>query len=240
MPEYYEPAFIHADRDLEALAQGLRGRGSARICLYGVPGTGKTAFAHHLGRVLDKPVIVRRASDLLSMWVGATEQQIAAAFERARDDNAILVIDEADSFLRDRVGAQASWEVTQVNELLTQMEAFDGLFMACTNLVDSLDTASLRRFDFKVRLDYLRREQRRAMLQRVCAASLHRGEEMVTALDRIDQLAQVTPGDFANVLRQLHVTGEPVVPMCVVRLLAMEVAMKPNARRRPIGFLLQH
>lgn len=236
LPDYYEPAFINADRDLNALAQGLRSRGNARICLYGVPGTGKTAFAHHLGRVLDKPVIVRRASDLLSMWVGATEQQIAAAFERARDDDAILVIDEADSFLRDRASARASWEVTQVNELLTQMEAFDGLFIASTNLVDSLDAASLRRFDFKVRFDYLMRDQRRAMLERVCAYSVHRGQEMPIAIERVDRLEQITPGDFANVMRQLHVTGETAEPLRVVQLLATEVSMKPDAPRRPIGF----
>jgi len=240
LPDYYEPAFIHADRDLEALAQGLHGRGSARICLYGVPGSGKTAFAHHLGRVLDKPVILRRASDLLSMWVGETEKRISAAFEQARDDDGILVIDEADSFLRDRAGAHASWEVTQVNELLTQMEAFDGLFIASTNLVDSLDTASLRRFDFKIRFDYLRRDQRRTMLESVCAASVGRKEDMSAALEQIDRLDHLTPGDFANVLRQLRVISEPIEPLRIARLLASEAAMKPGASRRPIGFSLQH
>ena len=46
--------------------------------------------------------MVRRASDLLSCWVGATEQNIARAFEEARKDDAVLLIDEADSFLQDR------------------------------------------------------------------------------------------------------------------------------------------
>lgn len=70
--------------------------------------------------------MVRRASDLLSCWVGATEQNIARAFEEARKDDAVLLIDEADSFLQDRRGAGHSWEVTQVNEVLTQMENFEG------------------------------------------------------------------------------------------------------------------
>ena len=76
--------------------------------------------------------MVRRASDLLSCWVGATEQNIARAFEEARKDDAVLLIDEADSFLQDRRGAGHSWEVTQVNEVLTQMENFEGVFIATT------------------------------------------------------------------------------------------------------------
>jgi len=235
LPEHYDPAFIHADRDLDALAQGLRARPVARLCLYGAPGTGKTAFAHHLGRVLEKPVLVRRGSDLLSMYVGQTEAQIRAAFAQARADGAILVIDEADGFLRDRAGAHRAWEVTQVNELLTQMESFDGLFIASTNLVDMLDAASLRRFDFKIRFGYLRREQRRAMLARVCGESANEAA-MATAVSVIDRLEQLTPGDFTNVLRQLHATGESVEPARVLRLLTAEVAFKPEARHRGIGF----
>ena len=64
------------------------------------PGTGKTAWAHYLGRVLGKRVIVKRCSDLLDCFVGMTEKKIAAAFEEAKTENAILVMDEADSFLQ--------------------------------------------------------------------------------------------------------------------------------------------
>ncbi|MBS0461434.1 MAG: AAA family ATPase, partial [Proteobacteria bacterium] len=200
LPGHYDPAFLNADRDLSALAQALRTRPAARLCLYGAPGTGKTAYAHHLGRVLDQPVLVRRASDLLDMYVGGTEANISAAFEQARDDGAILVIDEADGFLRDRAGAQRNFEVTQVNELLTQMEAFDGLFVASTNLVDTLDAAALRRFDFKVRFDCLRRDQRSALLARICGIA--DGDLPAATLATLDRLNHLTPGDFANVLRQ--------------------------------------
>ena len=151
-------------------------------------------------------MLVKRGSDLLGMYVGQTEAQIAAAFREARDDNAILVIDEADGFLRDRTGAQRNWEVTQVNELLTQMEAFDGIFIASTNLIDTLDAASLRRFDFKIRFDYLDREQRRALVAKACATSIDaRHNSAWTALDRLEA---ITPGDVAVALRQCKVTGQ--------------------------------
>lgn len=236
LPDHYDPAFLNADRDLDALARGLARSPGARLCLYGPPGTGKTAFAHHLARELDRPLLVRRASDLIDKYIGETEKNIAAAFAQAAGDNAILVIDEADGFLRDRAGAERSWEVTHVNEFLTRMESFEGLFIASTNLVETLDPASLRRFDFKIRFDAMTREQRRALLLRVVADAAEAPEALAAALVRLDRLAHLTPGDFANVLRQLRVTGEAATAAKLVDLLAAEQGMKPEGRRRGIGF----
>ena len=233
LPEHYDPAFLNTDCDLSEIAAGLKTTSGARLCLYGPPGTGKTAFAHHLGRVIDRPVVVKRGSDLLSMWVGGTEELIAKSFREAESENAILVIDEADGFLRDRTGARQSWEVTQVNELLTQMEAFEGIFIASTNLVDTLDVASLRRFDFKVRFNSLTRSQRQAMLRRICG---ERVDGISEALDVIARIDGITPGDFANVLRQLRVTGASANPPKIVALLAAEAKMKPDSRKS-IGFV---
>ncbi|MGB4857863.1 MAG: ATP-binding protein [Dokdonella sp.] len=238
LPDYYDPAFLNTDIALAPLAEGLARRGNARLCVYGVPGTGKTAFAHHLGRVLDRPVLAKRGSDLLDMYVGQTEKKIRNAFAEARDDGAILVIDEADGFLRDRSGAIRSWEVTQVNELLTQMEAFDGIFVASTNLIDTLDDASLRRFDFKIRFDALTREQRRAMLWHICESNNDLPlAELAVIVARLDALDNLTPGDFSNVLRQLDVTGQPRRAETIITLLAAEAAMKRDGRRRLIGFV---
>lgn len=234
LPEHYDAAFLNTDRDLDKLAVGLARGAGARMCLYGPPGTGKTAFAHHLAQRLNRPVHVKRGSDLQSMYLGETEKKIAEAFRQAREDAAILVIDEADGFLRDRTGAQRSWEVSQVNELLTQMEAFDGIFIASTNLIDTLDAASLRRFDFKVKFGYLTREQRRLMLRRVVAAP--EPENLGSLLAQLDRLECLSPGDYTNALRQLHVTGEAPTTERLVQLLSAEAMMKPEARHRSIGF----
>ncbi|MFB9066945.1 AAA family ATPase [Pseudofulvimonas gallinarii] len=240
LPGHYDPGVLNADADLEEIVQLLSSGEGARLLLYGPSGTGKTAFAHYLGERLDRPVLVRRLSDLLDMFVGGTERNIAEAFASARNEGAILLIDEADGLLREREGARASWEVTQVNEMLTQMESFDGVFIASTNLVGQLDAASLRRFDFKLRFDGLRRDQREAMFRRLWA-DLAGGEASATdpdpaSLERVAALDGLTPGDFATVRRQLERGRARVSAATIAGRLAAEVALKPGARRHPIGF----
>ncbi|MCK9489313.1 MAG: AAA family ATPase [Xanthomonadales bacterium] len=237
LPEHYDPALLNIDADLDAIATRLQHQPEARLCLYGPPGTGKTAFAHHLAERLNRPLLVRRASDLLSKWVGESEANIANAFQRARDEGAVLLIDEADSFLRERANARQSWEVTQVNEMLTQMEHFDGVFIASTNLLDQLDTASLRRFDYKLKFGYLRREQRAQMFRRLCAdLASPDSEEIDMALQAIDKLHLLTPGDFAVVRRQFRYPNATPSAQDLLRCLEAETAIKPEGRQRAIGF----
>ena len=234
LPKVYDPAFLHADADLAALAQGIAVTRNARLCLYGPPGTGKTAFGRWLAEQLDRPLLVRRASDLLSMYVGQAEKNIARAFREAEDEGALLLIDEVDSFLQDRRGAQRSWEVTQVNEMLTQMEGFAGVFIASTNLMGGLDPAALRRFDLKVRLDYLRQDQAWALLLRHCA-QLGLPTPGAPEQARLARLRQLTPGDFAAVLRQQRF--RPLTrAQALVDALEAECALKPGDSRA-IGFV---
>ena len=126
LPETYDPAFIHTDADLEGIAEGLKKTRAGRLCLYGPPGTGKTAYGRWLAARLEVPLLVKRGSDLLSMWVGGTEKHIAEYFRQAETEGAILLFDEIEGFLQDRRVAKHSWEVTGVNEMLTRMESFPG------------------------------------------------------------------------------------------------------------------
>ena len=201
LPDIYDPAIIHADADLVHVAAGLKGAKSGRLCLYGPPGTGKTAFGRWLAEQLGVPLIVKRASDLMSMWVGENEKNVAEAFKQAEEDGALLLIDEVDSFLQDRRGAKASWESRLVNEMLTQMESFSGVFVASTNLMTGLDQAALRRFDLKVKFDFLKPDQACELLVRQC---LHLGIEAPSTLllAQIARMNNLTPGDFAAIARQ--------------------------------------
>jgi transitional endoplasmic reticulum ATPase len=200
----YQLDVVNASCDLEELTDGLRQHSEARLCLYGPSGTGKTAFGHHLAKLLDKPLLVKRSSDIVSPYLGITESNIAKMFREAQSSNSVLLLDEADSFLRDRSCARHSWEVTAVNEMLTQMETFNGIFIASTNLMNQLDAASLRRFDMKIEFDYLRSEQSyRLMIDLADKLSISLQEH---ELDELRQLTNLTPGDFANVARQSKLT----------------------------------
>lgn len=228
-PAPYDLRHVNASVDLEALTRSLASSPRGTMCLYGVPGTGKTAFVRHLAERAGKPLIAARASDLLGMYVGQTEQNLARLFRRAARERAILLLDEADSFLQDRARAVRTWEITQVNELLVQMESFDGLFVCATNLLESLDQASLRRFALKLRFDPLKPDQ---------AWSLFAATAPDAAADTRAELArmrELTPGDFAAVVRRLHLVAEPVTARALLAGLREELAVKRTASTA-IGF----
>lgn len=200
LPKSYSVDFINADCDLSGVVNGLSANPNARICLYGLSGTGKSAYAQFVAKSLKRPCIIKAVSDLESMWVGETEKNIARAFKEAKVKKAVLVFDEVDSFLRDRKLAVRSWEATKVNEMLLQMEKFDGIFIATTNLMDNIDKAALRRFDLKVEFKALNEAQRVNLFKKECALLGLKCES--NARDLIARLECLAPGDFAAVKRQ--------------------------------------
>ena len=233
LPSSYDPNFVNSDCDLNELIQGIKESKSARICLYGVPGTGKSAYTKFIAKNLKKPIIIKKGSDLLSMFVGGTEKNIALAFKEAKEKHAVLVFDEVDSFLQDRSMAARSWEVTQVNEMLVQMESFDGIFIATTNLINNLDKACLRRFDLKLEFGYLLPEQARNLFKKECALLKVKFDE--NASKKVSSLGLLAPGDFASVRRQAKFrpikNGED---FC--HRLELEVALKNEEKSVKIGF----
>lgn len=106
--------------------------------------------------------------------------------------------------------AHRSWEITQVNELLKPMEQFEGLFVCATNLMDRLDPAVFRRFDWEIQFSYLTPDQAGKLFTRVLTdlqgyTRLRRYAESVHV--RLSQLSTLTPSDFATVVRQARALG---------------------------------
>ena len=235
----YDLSLVNTESRFEVpkVIDALGRRGCGTLCFYGPPGTGKTALAEHIAAELQLSLMIRQASDLVSKFVGETEQNMAKMFEQAQNEEAVLLLDEADSFLRSRRMAERNYELSEVNEMLQGMERYAGVFICTTNLFHELDEAALRRFTFKIQFKPLTQPQR----ERMFATEALGGEtnpltgEQRSRLARLDVL---TPGDFASVKRQVDILGVAFEPDEFLSQLEAEHRVKPEVRQlRGIGFV---
>lgn len=225
-PGVVDLSLYEADRPIAELCGRLATQGAKDVSLLlsGPPGTGKTALAYHFARMLDRPLTMRRPSDLLSKWVGETERRIAEAFAQAREEESVLFFDEADSLLFDRTTAHANWEIGQVNEMLGWLDRHPYPVIAATNFDQRLDPATVRRFVYKVTL--------KAMGPEKAFVAYRRFFQRKAPLE-LASIGGLTPGDFAVVARQLRHEGTLGDSEILVRLREEIDAKGAKAR---IGF----
>lgn len=232
----FDPRFTNMDAavSIEDLVNGLRRTGRASLLFSGPPGTGKTQLAGHLGRLLDREVIYRTGSDLLNMYVGGTEQRIANLFRSCDPQRELIFLDEAEGLLGGRSKAIRSWEITQVNEFLRQIEQFSGIFIAATNHLENLDAALMRRFAFRFEFKPLTVAQRCDMFVTLSGIAL---DSQSPFFSDIARLAGLTAGDFANVFRRLKMIGGEGEAGNWLRELQAEQLAKGGCTTRSIGFI---
>lgn len=226
----FRTEWINTKPPLWNVERFIREEGNARICLYGPPGAGKTAYAQELARRLDKPFMLQSGSDLLGMYVGQTEKNIAEMFEKAERTGAVLLLDEADTFLYSRNMAQRSWEISAVNEFMVRLERFEGVFLATTNRFESFDKAILRRFEMKVEFGYLTTEQVKAI---IASCVVDQDKASTLAQSALAELDHLTPGVMRAAVQNLQLRG---VRPRTGRLLD---ALKEEQRQQTDGLLSQ-
>lgn len=198
------------------------------LLFYGLPGTGKSALAIHIATELQLQPIIKRASDLFSHYVGVTEDRIRDAFKEA--ENNVLILDEADSFILNREKNERSWERSQTNEFLTQMDDFKGLLIATTNFVKALDGASFRRFPYKIEFYPPTPDQRLSLAHHYFPHITFDTE----ACFRILNLEGLVPGDFSSVTKRLAFIDTPTTQEIISEL---ELELKSRSHLQPvIGF----
>jgi AAA+ superfamily predicted ATPase len=166
------------DKDVVGLLHewGIKDKKSgidARIIFYGPPGTGKTMTAHSLARSLKRQVLSFDCSKILSMYVGESEKNVRKIFDTYYDlttktkTQPVLLLNEADQFLSSRssgVGSSADQMHNQMqNIFLEQIEKFDGILVATTNLLENIDMAFSRRFNYKIEFKKPNELQRKAL-----------------------------------------------------------------------------
>ena len=136
---------------------------STKIIFYGPPGSGKTLTAKVIANELKKPILSLDASKILSMYVGESEKNVRKMFDEYAEiseklkTKPILLLNEADQFLSTRTTASFSSADKMHNQMqnifLEQFEKFDGILIATTNLLETLDKAFSRRFDKKIKFE---------------------------------------------------------------------------------------
>jgi len=127
---------------------------------YGYPGTGKTITALSLAKSLKKSILNFDCSKILSQYVGESERNVRKIFDTYYElsektkSNPVLLLNEADQFLSSRSSGPNSSVDKMHNQMqnifLEQIENFKGILIATTNLLENIDTAFSRRFDYKI------------------------------------------------------------------------------------------
>jgi SpoVK/Ycf46/Vps4 family AAA+-type ATPase len=208
------------------------------LLFYGPPGTGKSELARYMAEKLDREIICKRVSDIQDKYVGETEKNIKNAFLEAEREEAILVIDEADSLLFSRDRAVRSWEFSFVNEFLTQMEKFRGILICTTNRMKDLDQASIRRFNHKIGFDYLTASGNQIFYD-LFLGPLANNPLNHSTREEIKQINNLTPGDFKVVRdRYSFCSSKDVDHNMMIEALRKEAEIKMQQQdlRKAIGF----
>ena len=195
------------------------------LLFHGFPGTGKTEFGKYLASETGLPFMIKRASDIFDKYVGETEKLLANTFLKAKQDKSILMIDEADTFLENRIKVDASHERSRVNELLCQLENHEGIVICSTNFLTNIDSAALRRFIFKIEFKPLTNNGKYSLAKKMLNEVCNLPEDM-SLLNNINLL---TPGDFKAVRdKLLIINNEKISWNEIIKELKLEVQYKLN------------
>ena len=214
------------DRKSQGKGKGIR------ILFYGLSGSGKTNLAHYIADAIGQKLLCKNASDILGMFVGESEKNIAKAFEEAKEQKKILLFDEVDSFFRERSYASQSWEITLVNEFLTQMEKFEGIVICTTNLRNIMDKAMQRRFHIMVEFKALKDEGVESLLGKYFPQFDFNEED----IRRISRYQSATPGDFGNLFSRLRFMNQEKVTETYITDELCKMQKEKELGKRSIGF----
>lgn len=136
---------------------------------YGPPGTGKTMCAHAIAKHLSKPLLALNYSEIESKYVGDAPKNLKKAFDTAKELNAVMFFDEADSFLGKRIENVSQGAEQALNSLRSQMlillEDFEGVVVFATNLVTNFDKAFNSRILANIKLDLPNKEARAEIIK---------------------------------------------------------------------------
>ena len=224
------------------LAEGLRA--GFTLLLFGGPGTGKTASVKQLARLTGRNILMVEISKIQSKWVGESEKNLSRVFDeyrrcrKAYTLDPILLFNEADAILGKRTSVKSSVDKSynaMQNILLQELEDFEGIFMATTNLADQLDAAFDRRFLYKVSFSQPELTVRRKIVEQAFPGC------QPGVLDSLVNQYPLTGGQIMNVKKKLTIQLllQPILNKEEVlqQLVKEELTLSNPLSKTQIGFL---
>lgn len=198
----------------------------AKILFFGSAGTGKTLSALAIAKALKKQVLSFDCSKILSMYVGESEKNVRKIFDSYNEiskkikNEPVLLLDEADQFLSTRIASNSGAEKMHnqmQNIFLEQIERFSGVLVATTNLVESIDSAFSRRFDYKIEFKRPNEDQRCELWAKYLPKN---------ATYEITQGVNSSVESISKQLASFNLSGAQIA--LVIKNVAYKVAIKEN------------
>lgn len=205
--------------------------------LEGAPGTGKTLAASYVAAKRGCPLLTVASHDVLNCYVGGTERRLRTAFETARDQNAVLLLDEVDSLGSSRDGADRRYEVSFTNTLLDLVERHKGIVMLTTNRVDVLDHALESRLTYRFALALPKLDER-ARLWEIHLREAGLVSDPAMTPDDLAALGQLSGREIRSAVERLMMEAEPEDSLITIDCVRSQVSgvLRSSWSRKSIGF----
>lgn len=188
------------------------------INLYGESGTGKTMTAHAIAKMLNKKIVIVNYAEIESKYVGETSKNLVGLFQFAKNNDAIILFDEADALLSRRVTAMYSATDVSVNQtrntLLKILDDYDGIIFFTTNFIQNFDSAFIRRIFSHVKFEIPNKETRCSLWTHYLLDTIP-CDNRQSVIENISNAEGVTGADISTAVLKASIDAVCSTPACI-------------------------
>lgn len=188
------------------------------VNLYGESGTGKTMTAHAIAKMLNKKIVLVNYAEIESKYVGETSKNLISLFQFAKENDAVILFDEADALLSKRVTAMHSATDVSVNQtrntLLKILDDYDGIIFFTTNFIQNYDSAFIRRIFDHVKFEMPNRETRYSLWNHYLIETIP-CDNRKAIIENISEVEGVTGADISTCVLKAAIDVVCNIPACI-------------------------
>lgn len=188
------------------------------VNLYGESGTGKTMTAHAIAKMLNKKIIIVNYAEIESKYVGETSKNLVSLFQFAKENDAVILFDEADALLSRRVTAMHSATDVSVNQtrntLLKILDDYEGIIFFTTNFIQNFDSAFIRRIFSHVKFEMPNKQARYLLWNHYFLETIP-CDDRNTVIEKISDIEGVTGADISTAILKATIDAVSNTPACI-------------------------